>query len=687
MNTILVKIHNSKQTVAEATVVTKDGNVTTIKAAKRVNYEFIDQATGNAPHHIVIKRVAEDLHVSFEENGQVADLVIEGYYKAGETALIGLAEDGQYYYYVPDTANATDYVTELAVGDIEGQALGGVPYPAPWWMGATEKVGFPWVGLLAGVGGIIALSDDDDKGNRGADNGINTNPTPPTPNPNPTTPEKATPKVTAPTDGSAVITPDSDPHPDCTVITYTDESGAKQTIVVVRDKTAGTWSVNTAETTVLGVATTPTTDGKTPFLDTKTGVVTIPALAVQDKSNVVALHKVADSTGNKVDAGRDDENVGDNPSIATPPTNPPVQTTLSPVVVTQLPDGFVSFSLIKDTTASRAVVKDLTAPDGSKRDVVFTKEAGGAWKSEDPTIQNWKVETDFKITVQDTKTKALVYNVPAVRFVIPANEVKDQSPFTVEVIDDLVPSNVIVYRPPSDNTGTGGDSTTDTTAPALVLAGSTTGETVELTYNEKLDGNNPAVERFTVSVDGQQITINGVTISDSKVTIALKDPVVLGKTIKVTYDDPTALDDPRPTNGKDPLQDVAGNDVPDSTIELTAGMYTAQSDMIDFGLIGDVNMIDLGMVNKASLHNVTHANVTTSNNNGLFIKGDVGDTITLGTVLDTGSSAIQVDATGSWTKGDTPRQGSTVAGDDSTYNIWTHSDGIMLYIDADMTVL
>ncbi|WP_082794110.1 Ig-like domain-containing protein, partial [Psychrobacter phenylpyruvicus] len=165
MKTIIVKVNDAVKTVAEHQVVTKDGQPTVIKAVNRVNYELVDQATGRAPDHIITKRVGKDLHVSVEENGQDSDLIIEGYYEESDSALIGLAEDGSYYYYVPDTGEVADFVTELAPGAVEGQALGGNAYSTPWWVGATDQAGFgilPWLVGLAGLGALIAALDDDD---------------------------------------------------------------------------------------------------------------------------------------------------------------------------------------------------------------------------------------------------------------------------------------------------------------------------------------------------------------------------------------------------------------------------------------------------------------------------------------------------------------------------------------------
>ncbi|MBF2718785.1 hypothetical protein IP510_02655, partial [Psychrobacter sp. NG254] len=150
MNTIIIKTNNATQTIKETEVVTKDGIPTIIKSTEKVNYEFHDNAINRAPNHIITKRIKNDLHVSFEEEGENSDLVIEGFYDHADSALIGIAEDGEYYYYIPDTGETYDYVTQLEAGDVEGQALGGEEYVAaviPWWIPAAAGIGL--VGLLA----------------------------------------------------------------------------------------------------------------------------------------------------------------------------------------------------------------------------------------------------------------------------------------------------------------------------------------------------------------------------------------------------------------------------------------------------------------------------------------------------------------------------------------------------------
>ena len=150
MKTVNVKVYNSKKLTNQLEVVINNGKPTVIKATNNVNYEFFDPSIGHAPNHIITKRVGKDLHVSFEQEGKEDELIIQDFYENENHALIGLAEDGNYYYYIPDTGEIADYVTQLGAGDVEGQALGGEHLIAPWWVEIPHGIGVPWLlGLVA----------------------------------------------------------------------------------------------------------------------------------------------------------------------------------------------------------------------------------------------------------------------------------------------------------------------------------------------------------------------------------------------------------------------------------------------------------------------------------------------------------------------------------------------------------
>ena len=79
MQNITVKANNATQTVNQVQVVTRSGQPAVIKANGNMHYEFVKDATGRAPDHIITKRAGKDLHVSFEELGQSTDLRIEDF--------------------------------------------------------------------------------------------------------------------------------------------------------------------------------------------------------------------------------------------------------------------------------------------------------------------------------------------------------------------------------------------------------------------------------------------------------------------------------------------------------------------------------------------------------------------------------------------------------------------------------
>ena len=259
MKAIIVKVQNTQATINTETVMLGENQPTVIAAGRGVNYEFLEQSSGHAPDHIITKRVADDLHVSFAEDGATANLILRDFYSNAEQALMGIAEDGNYYYYIPDTAEVADYVTQLAPGDVEGQALGGPAQPSPWWVGQNEK-GFailPWLVGLAGLGLVAAaLADDDDKDDEGT----------------PDKPEIPKPVLTAEEDGSVTVKPTEEGN--ATAITYINEEGEEQTVTFTQNPENGQWVDNNPEDNVT--------------INPETGAVTIPANEVKDGSEVTA---------------------------------------------------------------------------------------------------------------------------------------------------------------------------------------------------------------------------------------------------------------------------------------------------------------------------------------------------------------------------------------------------------------
>ncbi|MBS9777266.1 MAG: hypothetical protein KGV50_00755 [Gammaproteobacteria bacterium] len=157
--TIQINTYSKKELIKSVTTSTKDEATTVIQADSQINYEFIDNKIGKAPNHIVLKRSGDDLLVSFEKEAKNTDLIIKDFYVHDDQALIGLAENDEYYYYIPDTGEVEDYVTQLLADEIEGHALGGEQLIAPFWI---PWAGFPWwIGALAAAPLLIRDNDSD----------------------------------------------------------------------------------------------------------------------------------------------------------------------------------------------------------------------------------------------------------------------------------------------------------------------------------------------------------------------------------------------------------------------------------------------------------------------------------------------------------------------------------------------
>jgi len=81
---------------------------------------------------------------------------------------------------------------------------------------------------------------------------------------------------------------------------------------------------------------------------------------------------------------------------------------------------------------------------------------------------------------------------------------------------------------------------------------------IVVSYDESLDSSNgPATTDFTVTVDGQAVTISTVTVRSRKVQLGLATPVTEYQSVTVAYEDPTSGNDAKA------IQDRAGNDAAD----------------------------------------------------------------------------------------------------------------------------
>jgi len=158
---ITLNINNSKSTIETMQFKTASGQALRIPAQNKVNYQFIDDATGFGPENIMTKRVGDNLEIAFEGTDiSNPDLIIEGYYADAAAAesgsiLVGQHENGSMYPYVPESTMQEEAVTMLAEDVAAGQALGGELIAA----GALSPLwGAAGAASLAAIGGAASAS-------------------------------------------------------------------------------------------------------------------------------------------------------------------------------------------------------------------------------------------------------------------------------------------------------------------------------------------------------------------------------------------------------------------------------------------------------------------------------------------------------------------------------------------------
>ena len=362
---ISVKINNGNKTI-ETVKLNSANQKVIIKAQPHVNYELVDEATQYAPEMIDTKRVGNDLHIAFEgtDINKESDLVLEGYYEHDNTELVlGMAEDGQYYAYVPQSGVESDAVTLLADQIFAPQALGGNSVAAPFW---AFNPNWLWVAAgVAAVGGIIAAASGSHGG--GSSNNSNNNS-----NTAKDTTAPAKPTVEAKDNGSVEVTPPADADTQSVEVNYTDEAGTPKTATLTKGED-GNWTSNNPDVAV----------------DPATGKATIPADKVKDGSPVTA--KATDTSGNTGEEGT--ANAGNNPDT-TAPAQPTVEAKMN---------GFVYITPPSDEDTKSVEVRYIDEK-GNPQTVTITKDADKGWVSSNPE-NIWLNSKTGEITLLAHKVK------------------------------------------------------------------------------------------------------------------------------------------------------------------------------------------------------------------------------------------------------------------------------------------
>ncbi|NDJ58739.1 hypothetical protein GWD52_17440 [Enterobacteriaceae bacterium 4M9] len=144
-----------------------DSHVAKIKT-KSGNVYLLKNADDNfAPENITLKRAGNDLQV-FNEGSDQPCLILEGYFTEGEErppVLLGMAEDGQVYQYIPLSGEGYETGYLMADGEMSPVALGGQSLGTGDAFFVAEEsndnfypILFGLLGLTGLVGGGIAIA-------------------------------------------------------------------------------------------------------------------------------------------------------------------------------------------------------------------------------------------------------------------------------------------------------------------------------------------------------------------------------------------------------------------------------------------------------------------------------------------------------------------------------------------------
>ncbi|OOF64236.1 hypothetical protein [Rodentibacter sp. Ppn85] len=171
MSTTL-KVLNAKTVIAEHKI--KQGETLTLLAKGEANYQLIDDKTGVGPENIITKREGNDLKIFLKDGDMKEDIVIKDYYdeetgKETSNLLIGQADNGKIYAYIPESGVKADAVSLLADQVTAPQILGGDELASafwtfnPWWLAAL-------VPLAAGIAIAASNSGSGSSNNNGSNN-------------------------------------------------------------------------------------------------------------------------------------------------------------------------------------------------------------------------------------------------------------------------------------------------------------------------------------------------------------------------------------------------------------------------------------------------------------------------------------------------------------------------------------
>lgn len=146
-----------------------------VKVAVKNNYKYLLKNPNNdfAPENITLKRVGNDLEI-IQAGDEEASFILLGYFDEQSEhppLLMGIAEDGQLYHYIPLSGEGYETGYLLADAQLSPVALGGQPLGSgEYYLLSQESDSdlYPLLGFLGAAGAIVAgaaIANHNDKDN------------------------------------------------------------------------------------------------------------------------------------------------------------------------------------------------------------------------------------------------------------------------------------------------------------------------------------------------------------------------------------------------------------------------------------------------------------------------------------------------------------------------------------------
>jgi len=158
MSAYKVMVNNSKLTEATYKVSDARAKALRIKAQDKVNYQLIDEATGNAPQNMTVKRVGKNLQIAFEGKDIAnPDIVIENYYDFPNSHLVAQSASGDFYEFEPSSQIDAAKIANLSSGMTATQVVGKTAIESPLWSDSIFNSLSETVGKSSGLADIASL--------------------------------------------------------------------------------------------------------------------------------------------------------------------------------------------------------------------------------------------------------------------------------------------------------------------------------------------------------------------------------------------------------------------------------------------------------------------------------------------------------------------------------------------------